>query len=206
MLAGLFLIAGLADARAARPVAPFVSEFLVLIGTFTRYQAAAVIATAGIILAAIYILWMYQRTMTGPVADEVEGHARPAAPRDARGRAADRAADRGLGVYPKPVLDVINPAVQATHDAGARHRPEPAHPPMTRRTAQKEATVTGVLAAARRPSARRSIEYGQLVADAGRLGAAVARRAGRGVRPAAAAPRRRSWSLTLRSPGRRVHR
>ncbi len=44
-----------------------------LVGTFTRYKVAAVIATAGIILAAIYILWMYQRTMNGPVREEVAG-------------------------------------------------------------------------------------------------------------------------------------
>ena len=41
-------------------------EFLVLVGTFPRYQVAAVVATIGIVLAALYILLMYQRTMTGP--------------------------------------------------------------------------------------------------------------------------------------------
>ena len=44
-----------------------------LLGTFSRYKVPAVFATAGIILAAIYILWMYQRAMTGPVRDEVKG-------------------------------------------------------------------------------------------------------------------------------------
>ena len=55
----------------------FVSEFLVLVGTFTRYEVAAALATVGIILAAIYILWMYQRTMTGPVRDGDREHAGP---------------------------------------------------------------------------------------------------------------------------------
>ena len=78
----------------------FVSEFLVLVGTFTRYKLAAIIATSAIILAAIYILWMYQRTMTGPVRDEVAGM------KDLRlrellgGRAAGRAAHRGSGSTP----------------------------------------------------------------------------------------------------------
>ena len=67
LLAGLFLVAGLAISLPR--LSTFVSEFLVLVGTFTRYEAAAILATAGIILAAIYILWMYQRTMTGPVAE-----------------------------------------------------------------------------------------------------------------------------------------
>ena len=69
VLAGLFLIAGLAG-LALPGLSTFVSEFLVLVGTFTRYEAAAALATVGIILAAIYILWMYQRTMTGPVREE----------------------------------------------------------------------------------------------------------------------------------------
>src|ERR1019366_986684 len=69
-LAGLFLISGLAG-LALPGLSTFVSEFLVLAGTFTRYKGAASFATVGIILAAIYILWMYQRTMTGPVREQV---------------------------------------------------------------------------------------------------------------------------------------
>jgi NADH-quinone oxidoreductase subunit M len=45
----------------------FISEFLVLIGTFTVYPAWATVATFGIVLAAVYMLWVFQRTMTGPV-------------------------------------------------------------------------------------------------------------------------------------------
>ena len=57
MLAGTFLFAGLAS-LALPGLSTFVSEFLVLVGTFTRYEAAAVIATIGIVLAALYILLM----------------------------------------------------------------------------------------------------------------------------------------------------
>src|ERR1700760_2060146 len=70
LLAGLFLISGLAG-LSLPGLSTFVSEFLVLVGTFTRYKVAASFATAGIILASIYILWMYQRTMTGPVREDV---------------------------------------------------------------------------------------------------------------------------------------
>src|ERR1700677_1329021 len=66
VLPGLFLISGLAG-LSLPGLSTFVSEFLVLVGTFSRYKLPAIFATAGIILAAIYILWMYQRTMTGPV-------------------------------------------------------------------------------------------------------------------------------------------
>src|SRR5712672_2931451 len=55
VLAGLFLISGLAG-LSLPGLSTFVSEFLVLVGTFSRYKVAGVFATLGIILAAIYIL------------------------------------------------------------------------------------------------------------------------------------------------------
>ena len=68
VLAGTFLVAGLAT-LSLPGLAPFISEFLVLIGTFTRYPAFAVFAATALVLSAIYILWAYQRMMTGPVKD-----------------------------------------------------------------------------------------------------------------------------------------
>src|ERR1700749_3814 len=67
VLAGAFLVAGLAT-LSLPGLAPFISEFLVLIGTFTRFPAFAVFAATALVLSALYILWMYQRMMTGPVA------------------------------------------------------------------------------------------------------------------------------------------
>jgi len=72
VLAGLFLVSGLAG-LAMPGLSTFVSEFLVLVGTFSRYKVPAVLATTGTILAAIYVLWMYQRTMHGPVSEKVRG-------------------------------------------------------------------------------------------------------------------------------------
>ena len=62
------LIGGLAT-LSLPGLAPFVSEFLVLIGTFTRYPVAAIAAATALVLSAVYVLWMYQRMMTGPVKD-----------------------------------------------------------------------------------------------------------------------------------------
>ncbi len=126
VLAGMFLIAGLAG-LALPGLSTFISEFLVLIGTFTRYAAAAVLATVGIILAAIYILWMYQRTMTGPVRDEV------AAMPDLKARELWAVGPLivliiVLGVYPRPVLNVINPAVHRTMTGVQARDPVPPHP------------------------------------------------------------------------------
>ena len=119
VLAGVFLIAGLAT-LSLPGLAPFVSEVLVFVGTFGPYPVAAVLATSTFILAAVYILWTYQRVMGGPVAPGLAGTA------DLGGR--ERvvvfpliAALIVLGFYPQPALDVIEPAVTATvaHVEGA---------------------------------------------------------------------------------------
>ena len=114
VLAGTFLVAGLSS-LALPGLSSFVSEFLVLQGTFMRYEAAAVIATLGTVLAALYILLMYQRTMTGPKPSFAEGEA----PRDLSIRekvvvVPIIASFIVLGFFPKPVLDILNPAVDRT--------------------------------------------------------------------------------------------
>jgi NADH-quinone oxidoreductase subunit M len=126
VLAGLFLVSGLAG-LSLPGLSTFVSEFLVLVGTFSRYKVAGSFAVAGIILAAIYILWMYQRTMTGPTVESV------AAMPDLRVRELLAVVPLvvlivAMGVYPKPVLDVINPAVKATMSQVGSTDPVPAHP------------------------------------------------------------------------------
>jgi NADH-quinone oxidoreductase subunit M len=126
VLAGLFLIAGLAG-LAMPGLNTFVSEFLILIGTFTRYEVAAGLATGGIILAAIYILWMYQRTMTGPVREEVATMP-DLRPRELWAVGPLIALIFVLGVYPKPVIDMINPAVHKTLVQAHSTNPVPPHP------------------------------------------------------------------------------
>jgi NADH-quinone oxidoreductase subunit M len=135
VLAGLFLISGLAM-LSLPGLSTFVSEFLVLVGTFSRYKVPAVIATAGIILAAIYVLWMYQRAMNGPVRDEVKGMP-DLRPRELLAVAPLVVLLIGAGVYPKPVLDIINPAVKVTMSQVHTTDPKPAHPASDATAAQK---------------------------------------------------------------------
>ena len=54
----------------------FVGEFLILSGSFKTHPTAAVIATSGVILAAIYLLWLVQRVFFGPI-DRDENRAIP---------------------------------------------------------------------------------------------------------------------------------
>jgi NADH-quinone oxidoreductase subunit M len=126
LLAGLFLISGLAG-LSLPGLSTFVSEFLVLLGTFSRYKVAATFATAGIILAAIYILWMYQRVAGGPVREQVAGM-KDLRPRELLAVAPLVVLIIGVGVYPKPVLDIINPAVRVTMAQVHETDPVPAHP------------------------------------------------------------------------------
>jgi len=90
----------------------FVGEFLVLIGTFVTHRWWTVVATAGVILAAIYMLWAYQRVFQG----KAEGANTVFAEMSWREWAVI-APLLGfivfLGVYPKPVLDRIQPTVNA---------------------------------------------------------------------------------------------
>jgi NADH-quinone oxidoreductase subunit M len=126
MLAGTFLVAGLSS-LALPGLSSFVSEFLVLVGTFSRYQAAAVLGTGGIILASVYILLMYQRTMTGEPTEHTAG-LKDLDVREVWVVAPLLAVIIALGFYPKPLLDVINPAVQRTmHQVGVTD-PEPVTP------------------------------------------------------------------------------
>jgi NADH-quinone oxidoreductase subunit M len=126
LLAGLFLISGLAG-LSLPGLGSFVSEFLVLLGTFSRYKVAAVFATANIVLASVYILWMYQRAMGGPVRDQVAGM-KDLRVREMLAVAPLLALIVFVGVYPKPVLDIINPAVRVTMAQVHETDPVPAHP------------------------------------------------------------------------------
>ncbi|MFJ3091986.1 NADH-quinone oxidoreductase subunit M [Streptomyces hydrogenans] len=126
VLAGTFLVGGLAT-LSLPGLAPFVSEFLVLVGTFARYPVAGVVATTGIVLAALYVLVLYQRTMTGPVKEEVRSMP-DLRPRELAVVAPLIAVLLFLGVFPKPLTDVVNPAVQHTMSDVQRTDPQPEVP------------------------------------------------------------------------------
>jgi NADH-quinone oxidoreductase subunit M len=143
LLAGTFLVAGLAT-LSLPGTNSFVAEFLTLIGAYPVRPVFTILATVGIILAALYVLLMYQRTMHGPPrgvllqtdpavpAEPVSGGsgatATLTAPAPAAARLRITDLDRRelgvvaplvaliivLGVYPQPLIDLIRPAVSAT--------------------------------------------------------------------------------------------
>jgi NADH-quinone oxidoreductase subunit M len=123
LLAGGFLLAGLSS-LALPGMSSFVSEFLVLVGTYIRYPAVAVIATLGIVLAALYILLTYQTMFTGPAKEYAAGW-HDMNVREAWVIAPLVAVIVVLGFYPKPVLDVINPAISRTMQQVGVNDPTP---------------------------------------------------------------------------------
>jgi NADH-quinone oxidoreductase subunit M len=60
----------------------FVGEFLILLGTFEYQRSFAVFAASGIILGAVYMLWMYQRVMYGEISHEENRHLSDLSPRE----------------------------------------------------------------------------------------------------------------------------
>jgi NADH-quinone oxidoreductase subunit M len=110
ILAGLFLIGGLAT-LGLPGLSTFVSEFLVLVGAFNHEAWVGVVAVSGIVLAAVYVLLMYQRTMTGPLQEDL-ADARDLDLREVGAVAPLVLALVLLGFFPQPVLDVVNPATE----------------------------------------------------------------------------------------------
>ncbi len=109
VLAAMFLIAGLAT-LGLPGLSPFISEFLVFVAAFDYAWYVGAIAITAVVLSAIYVLWMYQRTMTGPTPPEVEG-TEDLGVREIAAVAPLMVALVFFGFYPAPLLDVSNPMV-----------------------------------------------------------------------------------------------
>jgi NADH-quinone oxidoreductase subunit M len=94
----------------------FVGEFLVLIGSFTTLPVLAVIAASGVILAAIYLLWAYERVFTGVPEREENLALSDLSVREVSLLAPLAALVLLLGLYPSILLDKIAPSTEAVLD------------------------------------------------------------------------------------------
>jgi NADH-quinone oxidoreductase subunit M len=90
----------------------FVGEYLVLIGSFLTARWWTVVAAAGVILAALYLLWAYQRVFHGEPDDDNRGF-REITLREAAVLLPFVGVIVFTGIYPKPMLDRIEPAVDS---------------------------------------------------------------------------------------------
>ncbi len=88
----------------------FIGELLVLLGTFITHRWWAVVATTGVVLGAVYLLWAYQRVFHGP-AQAINQGIRDMSWAERAAVAPLLAGIIFIGVYPQPVLSRIEPAV-----------------------------------------------------------------------------------------------
>jgi NADH-quinone oxidoreductase subunit M len=125
LLAGALMFAGLAN-LSLPGMSTFISEFMVLVGTFTRYPAAGLVSVAAVVLAALYVLIYYQRTMTGELTPETE-NTPDLRPWEMLVVAPVMVVILALGFFPKPLLDYINPTIDRTLHSVSKTDPKPAH-------------------------------------------------------------------------------
>ena len=122
VLSGFLLIVALSS-LALPGLNGFVGEFLVLLGTFAVHRAFAVVAAVAVVLSALYLLWSFQRIMHGPPREGVRH------PDLSLREYAILVPLVGvivlLGLYPKPLLDRIEPSVDDAARA-VRQDPRPA--------------------------------------------------------------------------------
>ena len=123
VMAWSFFIAGM-SALALPGISSFVSEFLVLVGTFTRYPVAAIVGTTGIVLAALYVLITVQRSLHGPTTAGNENLS-DLNLREKIAIAPVIAILVIMGFFPKPVLHWINPSSAQTMQAAGYSDPLP---------------------------------------------------------------------------------
>ena len=109
----VFLIATLSSV--ALPLtAGFSGEFLMLIGSFQHAPVATGFATTAAIWSVVYMLWMFQRVMYGKVTKPENENLPNWLPGELAPLAVLVVLIFALGVYPKPILDLVQPAVNAT--------------------------------------------------------------------------------------------
>ncbi|MCX8072992.1 MAG: NADH-quinone oxidoreductase subunit M [Candidatus Binatia bacterium] len=92
----------------------FVGEFLILLGAFGRFPWAAVLGTTGVVLGAVYLLWMFQRVMFGPMTNPKNKALSDLSAREIAMFVPLVALFFFMGLYPKPLLERMEPAVRVT--------------------------------------------------------------------------------------------
>jgi NADH-quinone oxidoreductase subunit M len=89
----------------------FIGEFLILLGTFLTYPGAAVLATLGVILSAVYLLWMIQRVLFGPITKPENAALVDLGRREMAILAPLVVLVFWIGFYPDPLLSILHASV-----------------------------------------------------------------------------------------------
>lgn len=102
----------------------FVGEFLILFGSFLRYPLLTFCALAGVVLGAVYMLTLVLKTLFGELSEEKNGDLTDVTPRELVTFAPLLVLVFVLGVYPKPMLDRMEPSVKAYLENMSKRRHE----------------------------------------------------------------------------------
>jgi NADH-quinone oxidoreductase subunit M len=106
----LFLIAALSS-MGLPALNGFIGEFTILLGAANRSIVWAVFAAVGIVLGAAYLLWLYQRVFWGPLDNPANANVPDVNRRELGMMLALIALMIWIGIYPKPLFDIIEKPV-----------------------------------------------------------------------------------------------
>ncbi|PIE21743.1 MAG: hypothetical protein CSA64_00395 [Arachnia propionica] len=125
MTAGFLLFAAL-SALALPGMGSFIGEFLVMAGAWQRYPIMTAVIALGIVLAAVYALTLYQRTMTGPVTEQTQEHiTSDLGLREKVAIVPLMVLLLWLGLWPAPLLQVADEAASSAMTAAGSADPAP---------------------------------------------------------------------------------
>jgi NADH-quinone oxidoreductase subunit M len=110
VMAGLWLVVSMSS-LALPGLNGFVGEFPILLGTFQEVRWAGVLAAFGAVLAALYLLWAYQRMFHGPLVGADNEHTTDLKPREIGVLAPIVVLIVAIGVYPQPLFNLVQPSV-----------------------------------------------------------------------------------------------
>ena len=115
LLATFFLIIGMASIGLPGTNG-FIGEFLILLGAFQAHWIYGVVAISGVIFAAAYFLWYYERAIFGPIGEKVPQVLKDLTRRESLIAVSLCVMIFWIGLYPSPFLRMINESVQAVVD------------------------------------------------------------------------------------------
>lgn len=110
IMAGLWLLVSMSS-LALPGLNGFVGEFPILLGTFATNRTAAVLAAFGAVLAALYLLWAYQRIFHGPLETDANRGTTDLTGREIAIMTPLLVLIVGIGLYPGPLFDLVGPSV-----------------------------------------------------------------------------------------------
>lgn len=125
LLAGVFLISGLAT-LGLPGTANFIGEYSIMTGAWPRQMVAVIIALLGTVMAALYVLWAYQKVFTGEPDGQVKEHiTTDLTAREKLAIGPLIALLLFFGFCPQPMLHVVERTADATMSAVGMSDPQP---------------------------------------------------------------------------------